>query len=157
MYKRILVAVDGSPTSNQALASAIALAKAFQGRIRLVHVVEETAYLAGYDQFGGYSGELIRAMREGGARVLNDAMAVVEAAGVPVDNMLFDKFGERLDETVARAAKLWEADLLVVGTHGRRGVGRFLMGSGAEQIIRQAPVPVLVVRSPDPGKTPAGR
>jgi nucleotide-binding universal stress UspA family protein len=47
---------------------------------------------------------------------------------------------------VSDAAKRWNADLIVVGTHGRRGVGRVLMGSGAEQIIRLAPVPVLVIR-----------
>ena len=51
---------------------------------------------------------------------------------------------------IANSAKLWHADLIVVGTHGRRGVGRLLMGSGAEKIIREAPVPVLVVRAADP-------
>jgi nucleotide-binding universal stress UspA family protein len=66
--------------------------------------------------------------------------------------MLFDKLGERLAETVANGAKDWGAELIVLGTHGRRGVGRLLMGSGAEQIIRLAPVPVLVVRD----ETPAG-
>ena len=54
-----------------------------------------------------------------------------------------------MGETVANAARLWNADLIVVGTHGRRGVGRMLLGSGAEQIVRLAPVPVLVVRSPE--------
>ena len=47
---------------------------------------------------------------------------------------------------MANAAKRWNADLIVVGTHGRRGLGRVLLGSGAEQIVRLAPVPVLVVR-----------
>ena len=63
--------------------------------------------------------------------------------------MLFDDFGQRLGETAADAAKRWNADLLVVGTHGRRGIGRMLLGSGAEQIIRLAPVPTLVVRAPE--------
>ncbi len=150
MYQRILVPVDGSDTSNQALASALALAKSSGGRVRAMHVVEEMAYLSGYDQFGGYSGDLIRVMKENGAKVLEDAMAAARAAGVEADNMLFDKFGERLGETVAEAAKLWNADLIVVGTHGRRGLGRVLLGSGAEQIVRQAPVPVLVVRPTAP-------
>ena len=48
---------------------------------------------------------------------------------------------------VADEARRWNADLIVVGTHGRRGVGRMLLGSGAEQVIRMAPVPVLVIRS----------
>lgn len=147
MYKRIIVPIDGSPTSNQALATAVQLATTFGARLRLIHVVEEMAYLSGYDQYGGYSGELIKVMRETGARILEEGLASAKAAGLEADTMLFDKFGERLAETVAEGAKLWGADLIVVGTHGRRGVGRLLMGSGAEQIIRIAPVPVLVVRS----------
>ena len=63
--------------------------------------------------------------------------------------MLYDNFGEHLADVVSEAAKLWNADLIVVGTHGRRGIGRVLMGSGAEQIIRMAPVPVLVIRAPE--------
>ncbi len=78
------------------------------------------------------------------------AAAGFEAAGVEADNMLFDNFGERLGDAVADAAKRWNADLVVVGTHGRRGIGRVFLGSGAEQIIRLAPVPVLVVRDPLP-------
>lgn len=153
MYKRIFVAVDGSNTSNRALGAAIGLAQAFGGQLRLVHVVDEMAFLSGYDQFGGASGELIRVMRQSGAKVLNDAMADAKTAGVQADTMLFDKFGEHLGETVAKAAKLWNADLIVVGTHGRKGIGRLLLGSGAEQIVRLAPVPVLVVRDPQPDET----
>ena len=50
---------------------------------------------------------------------------------------------------IANAAREWTADLIVLGTHGRRGIGRVLLGSGAEQIIRLPPVPVLVIRSSD--------
>lgn len=146
MYKRILVPVDGSETSHQALASAIALARESQGAIRLLHVVEELAYLTGYDQFGGYSGALLKAMRENGDRILEDAAARVREAGVACESVLFDTFGQHLGETVAKAASQWNADLVVVGTHGRRGVSKLLLGSGAEQVIRQAPVPVLVIR-----------
>lgn len=147
MYQRILVALDGSDTSNQALAAAIGMAKAFGGRLRLAHVIEEAAYLSGYDQFGGASGDLFRVMREAGARILQEGAAAAQAAGVESETVLFDKFGERLGETLADAAKAWSADLMVVGTHGRRGWSRILMGSGAEQIIRLAPVPVLVIRA----------
>lgn len=146
MYKRILIPVDGSETANKALMTALQLARETGGRVRLVHVVEELAYLSGYAQFGGYSGELITAIRETGTKLLNDAMVMAQAAGVEADNLLLDNFGGRLAEVVADAAKQWNADLIVVGTHGRRGVGRALLGSGAEQIIRLAPVPVLVVR-----------
>lgn len=147
MYKRILVPVDGSETANKALVAALQIARDSGGRVRIIHVIEEMAYLTGYEQYGGYSGELISAMRETGNKVLNDAMAIAQAAGVEADNLLFDNFGERLGEVVANTAKQWDADLIVVGTHGRRGIGRMLLGSGAEQILRLAPVPVLVIRS----------
>jgi nucleotide-binding universal stress UspA family protein len=149
VYQRILVPIDGSPTSDKALTTAIQMAQAFGARLRLIHVMEETAYLTGYDPFGGYAGDLIRIMRESGEKILEEGMKAVQAAGVAVDTMLIDELGQRLGEAVANGAKLWNADLIVVGTHGRRGVGRLLMGSGAEQIIRQAPMPVLVVRSPE--------
>ena len=115
--------------------------------MRLVHVVDELAYLTGFDQYGGYSAELIRAMRENGARLLNEATATAVAAGLEADNMLFDDFGVRVGEAVADAAKRWNADLVVVGTHGRRGMSRMLLGSGAEQVIRNCPAPVLVFRA----------
>ena len=145
MYKRILVPVDGSATSNLALGAALRLAQAFNSQLRLIHVLDVSAYLAGYDPYAGSAGDLPRAMREAGEKILQDGMAVARAAGVEVDNMLFDTLG-RLGETVANAAKLWNADLLVVGTHGRRGLSRLLLGSGAEQIIRLSPVHALVVR-----------
>lgn len=147
MYKRILVPVDGSDTANKALQTALQLAKDAGGCVRLVHVIEELAYVSGYAQFGTYSEELLNAIRETGSKVLQDAMAVAQIAGVGADNMLFDNFGGRLAEIIIDAANEWKADLIVVGTHGRRGVGRLLLGSGAEQIIRLAPVPVLVIRS----------
>jgi nucleotide-binding universal stress UspA family protein len=156
MYRRIIVPIDGSRTSQEALAAALRMAKESQGCIRLMHVVEELAYLTGYDQFGGSSGDLIKVMRETGSKVLADGTAMAQAEGVPCDSALHDNFGERLPEVVADEARRWKADLIVVGTHGRRGVGRILLGSGAEQIIRMAPVPVLVIRSEAQQPPPAG-
>ena len=148
MYQRILVPVDGSSTSTRALTAALQMARLSGARVRLVHVVGDMAYASGYDMYGGQSGELVKIMREAGTKVLADAMAVAQSAGVETDSLLFDQFGDRLAETVADLAKDWKADLIVVGTHGRRGVGRMFLGSGAEQIIRLAPTPVLVIRDP---------
>lgn len=151
MYRRILVAVDGSSTSNKALVAALQMASYSGGRstLRLIHVLDELAYLTGYDPYGSYSGELIKVMREAGEKILVEALAIAQSAGVQADTLLIDELGERLGQTVANAAKLWNADLIVVGTHGRRGVSRMLLGSGAEQIVRLAPIPVLVVRASD--------
>lgn len=156
MYQRILVPVDGSTTSGQSLAAALRLAKETGGQVRLVHVVEELVYLTGYDPYGGSTGELIKVMHEAGDKVLGQGMALAKEAGVEAQFMLFGELGHRLAETVADAARRWNADLIVVGTHGRRGVSRMLLGSGAEQIIRLAPVPVLVIRSEvEPAANPA--
>jgi nucleotide-binding universal stress UspA family protein len=149
MYKRIIVPVDGSPTANKALVAALQLARDSGGRVRLIHVVEELAFVDGYDMYGGQTGELLQVMREAGDKVLDAALEIARSAGVDADKQLFDRFGERLGEVVANAAREWNADLIVLGTHGRRGIGRVLLGSGAEQIIRLAPTPVLVIRSGD--------
>ena len=73
-------------------------------------------------------------------------MAKAQALAIPVDSRVIDTPGQRLGHTVADEAANWGADLIVLGTHGRRGLGRVLLGSGAEQIIRMAPVPSLIVR-----------
>ena len=154
MFKRVLIPVDGSQTSNRALTTALQLARETGGLVRLLYVVEELAHLSGYDQFAVSSADMAAIVRESGQKVLDDSMAIAAAAGVQVDHVLVDTFTQRLGEVVAAAAKAWHADLVVVGTHGRRGIGRVLMGSGAEEIIRLAPVPVLVVRARDPVSQP---
>ena len=145
MYQRILVPVDGSETATKAMITALQMARDSGGQVHLVHVVEGMTPLAA-DPYGAYSGEVIEIMRQSGSKILEDALVVAKAAGVPADTELFDNFGERLAEVVADAASRFKADLIVVGTHGRRGIGRMMLGSGAEQIIRLAPVPVLVIR-----------
>lgn len=144
MFKHILVPVDGSEPSNNALATAISLAKHNGARIRLVHVVDQTTYLMGIDPSGVSAGQLFSALREGAMRILEEGTAAVESAGLAADHLLIDRSGSRLGDAVADAAVQWGADLIVVGTHGRRGPSRLLLGSGAEQIIRLAPVHVLV-------------
>lgn len=143
MYKRILVPVDGSETCDKALASALQLAKEGQGRVHLVHVLDELAYLTGYE----YSADLLQVARDFAQKVLVDAAEKARVAGVPADTKLMELPGGRLGELIAGEARDWDADLVVVGTHGRRGVSRVLLGSGAEQVLRLSPVPVLAVRS----------
>jgi nucleotide-binding universal stress UspA family protein len=154
MYQRILVPIDGSGTSNRALAAALDLAKTLGGRVRLVHVMSESAYLTGYDPYGGSGAAMYEAVRKAADQIVADGARIAAAAGVEADSIMVDKSGERLGETIANAVKLWSADLVVVGTHGRRGLGRVLLGSGAEQIIRDAPVPVLVIRSREEDESP---
>lgn len=145
MYQRILVATDGSATSASAVTAALALAKQSGAHLRLVYVIEEFTQVGVYESFG-YAAGLVESLKEHGLKVLAGGVEQAKDAGVDADFALLDQPGLRLGDAVCSAAKLWGADLLVVGTHGRRGVNRFIMGSGAEQIIRQAPVHVLVVR-----------
>lgn len=145
MYKRILVPVDGSETSSKALVAGLQLARESGGRVRLVHVLDQLAYLSGYE----FSTDVLGVARDFGKKLLDDALAMAQAAGVPGDTKLMEVPGGRLGELVAEEARAWEADLVVVGTHGRHGIGRVLLGSGAEQVLRLAPVPVLAVRGGD--------
>lgn len=146
MYKRILVPVDGSDSSNKALVAALQMARESGGRLRVVHALDELAYLSGYE----FSADLLKVAGEYATRVLDEALAMAKSAGVPADAKLMQSPGTRLGDLVAEEARSWEADLIVVGTHGRRGMGRVLLGSGAEQVLRLAPVPVLAVRASPP-------
>lgn len=149
MFKRILVSVDGSETSDLALEAAIRLAQTCNGRLRLVHVLDEPLWLAAYGMHGRTAAGLYELMCNSGDALLRKNVETARAAGAETDMMLFDKPGLRLSEAVSDAAKLWGADLIVVGSHGRKGFNRLVMGSGADQIIRTAPVPVLVIRGSD--------
>ena len=152
MYTHILVPVDGSATSDRGLDEAVKLARLTGARLRLVHVVDQLVYSAGMEGFGAMTADLIPLLREGGEKILKVAKARVEASGVPVETALFDSFAGRVCDLVVAEATNWHADLIVLGTHGRRGVGRVFMGSDAEQILRLAPTPVLLVRGGKPAK-----
>jgi nucleotide-binding universal stress UspA family protein len=146
MYQRILVPVDGSSTSKQGLDEAVKLAKLSGASLRLVHVANELTFATGCET---YTGDVIGMLKEAGEQVLSESKTVAMAAGAEVDTVLVETFGGRLCDIVGEQAKLWRADLIVIGTHGRRGIGRILIGSDAEQIVRTALVPVLLVRAPE--------
>jgi nucleotide-binding universal stress UspA family protein len=141
-YKRILVPVDGSETSNKALVAALNMARDNGGSLRLLHSIDELTLVSGLED----SGYVMKVAHEYGEKTLAEALAIAKSAGIEADTRLVETPGLRLGQVVANEAKAWNADLIAVGTHGRRGIGRVLLGSGAEQVIRDAPVPVLVVR-----------
>ncbi len=157
MYKRILVPVDGSSTSNAGLKEAIRLAKLTGGRLRLVHAVDEMPFVMSAEGYGAVLADVLRQLREAGQKVLDVARKRVEKSGVPVDEKLFEGFGERLCDRIVAEIGEWKADVVVLGTHGRRGVRRMLLGSDAELVLRTATVPVLLVRADATDKVPAAR
>jgi nucleotide-binding universal stress UspA family protein len=146
MYDRILVPVDGSPTSTRGLQEAIRLAQLTKGRLRLMHVMDVLSLVLAGEGYAITSGDLMKTVRKRGQEVIAEAQRMVEAAGVPVETLLVDNLGGRVDELVADDVTSWKADIVVLGTHGRRGVGRVMLGSDAEQIVRTATVPVLLLR-----------
>lgn len=145
MYQRILVPIDGSATSTRGLDEAIQLAKLTHARLRLVHMVDELSFATG---FGGYAGDVAAVLKSAGNEVLAQGAARAKAAGVDAETALFETMSNRLSDVVVDEIGQWPADVVVLGTHGRRGVGRWLLGSDAEQILRSSPVPVLLVRPP---------
>ena len=147
MYQRILVPVDGSPTSQRGLNEAIELAKITKGCLRMLHVIDDLSFSLALDAYSGHPGEWMKQLHEGGRRVLDAAKATAEAAGVEADTLLCDRVTGPVYEQVTTEANNWHADLIVLGTHGRRGIDRFVMGSGAENILRHARIPVLLVRA----------
>lgn len=149
MYQRILVAIDGSDTSSLALDHAVQLAKDQRARVRIVHVLESFRYAA--SMAGGYPFDptpLWEALREEGRKALLTAEAKAHGAGVEVETVMLegDEASQRVASTVAKEAQHWDADLIVLGTHGRRGLDRLFVGSVAETLVRMAPTPVLLVR-----------
>ena len=148
MYQRILVPVDGSSTSSRGLEEAIKLARLTGASLRLIHVVDALTFATGSELYGVYASDVVPKVREAGKQTLEQASSQVQQQGIKVDALLFDSLPTGVSEIVVEQALAWPADLIVIGTHGRRGVGRLLLGSDAEQIVRLAPVPVLLVRSP---------
>ena len=142
-YQRILVPVDGSEPSTKALVAALQLARDGGGRVRLLHCVDELSYALMAREA---SGNISALLRTEGERILAQAADIATSAGVQAETRLVERTAQRLGESVAGEAAEWNADLVVVGTHGRRGLERMLLGSGADQIVRLAPTPVLVVR-----------
>lgn len=148
-YHQILVPVDGSPTSERALDEAIRLAQLSGARLQLVHVVDELGYVNGFEPPMNYVNEIIPLMRVAGEKLLAHDQQKALDKGVNVDCVLIEEGPGRICDHVAEQARRAKADLIVVGSHGRRGIGRMLLGSDAEQIMRHAPVPVLVVHAPE--------
>jgi nucleotide-binding universal stress UspA family protein len=146
MYERILVPVDGSETSSRGLNEAIKIAKSQGSQLRVVHVVNE--FIIG-DVYGTgfFAGDIIEVLRESGRRILEESKALARQNGVTCEGVLLESLGGTAARYILEQASQWPADLIVMGTHGRRGMARLTIGSDAEHVLRQALVPVLLIRS----------
>jgi nucleotide-binding universal stress UspA family protein len=148
MYQRILVATDGSATSERALREAIRLAKEQGARLRVVHVLDE---LTAKGEVPSTPAEFWKAVRKAGGRILESARARALAEGVEPETKLLEirTFGSlvrRVPNLIVEEARRWSADLIVIGTHGRRGLSKLLLGSVADGVVRTAGTSVLLIR-----------
>jgi len=145
MYAKILVPVDGSQPSATGLAEAIKIAKSQGSEIRLMHVVNDLILDCGYGT-GVYGSDALEVLRKAGRGILDAAEGTVRQEGIKTNSVLLESFGGRAADLILAEAQAWSADLIVMGTHGRRGVARVVMGSDAEGVVRACNVPVMLVR-----------
>jgi nucleotide-binding universal stress UspA family protein len=151
VYRKILVAVDGSSTSEAALAAAVALARALSGRLRVLHVVDSPYDYPDvmYGRVTGDREDLREAWRKAGQEVLDGAVAQARQGGCEPESCLIEGNGAHISQHIVEAARAWGADLIAIGTNGRRGLSRLVLGSVADGVARTATVPVLLVRQAD--------
>lgn len=148
MYTKILVPVDGSPTSDRAVTEATKLAVTCSARVHLLHVLDMTAYTNGFEQAEIYFDQIRPKALKAAEDLLAREQAKMAFSGVPVDTEFQEIIGGRVANVIVERAMSVGADMIVMGTHGRRGINRVLMGSDAELVARTSPVPVLLVKLP---------
>lgn len=142
MYKLILIPVDGSESSRQAMEEGLLLAAEQHAAVRLLHVCES---LGGHVVIGSVA-DLDQAVRQKGELVLWEAMERARAYSVKATTVLVEAGERRVAAAIVDEAESAGADLIAMGTHGRRGFEKLLLGSVAEGVARRAGVPVLLIR-----------
>jgi len=150
VYSRILAATDGSETSELAIEQAARLAKDQGAQLRIAHVIEQSRLA--FAAAGPVAVDLeaiLEALRKSGQAGLDRARAIAQRNGVQAETAIVgqDAVDDRVAIVLAEEARRWKADLIVLGTHGRRGINHLLMGSVAEALARIAPAHVLLVRA----------
>ena len=145
MFKRIVVAIDGSRTSHRAFESALELAATHGAVLQPYYVVENAPV---YYDVPGYDPSILRdELAAQGAKLGEEALAAMKQRGVEGAVALAEASVNDVADLVLKAAAAFSADLLVMGTHGRKGFQRLILGSVAEWCLRQATLPVLLIPS----------
>lgn len=144
MYRRILVPVDGSDASNAGLQHAVQLAKDQKAELRVLHVVHDYLIADGRHAMTR-SVDLLNDLRAQGQQVLAAAAASAAQHGVQAGTEAVESPLGPVGAVISEYAATYGADLIVIGTHGRRGLRRLVMGSDAEYVVRTSTMPVLLV------------
>lgn len=145
MYQKILVPIDGSDTARLGLREDIKLAKSSGARIRLICTVDELPAVSPPAEAA--SDAVLAQLRSAGESILQEGATAVRDAGVQVDSKLVEAMGGEAGAHIVQESQAWHPDLIVCGTHGRRGIRRAVMGSAAEYVLRRSAIPVLLVPS----------
>jgi nucleotide-binding universal stress UspA family protein len=149
MYTRILVAIDNSTTAQKALDEAIQLSSKLSAGLCIVTALDDAPVTQHGMGLGSYIDvdKVKEEMRSNGNTLLAQALAKAQAAGcMKAEVLLIESVQKRLGDMIIGAATQWGADLIVMGTHGRRGFERFLVGSVAEHMVRTSTTSLLLVR-----------
>jgi nucleotide-binding universal stress UspA family protein len=151
MYRHIFVAIDDSPTSRKALKEAISLAQIHGATLEIVHAIDENLVHVFHSKGMTTTtrNELKQVLRTNAEGCLERAAERARQAGVKTASRLLRGHGEHSSDLIASAIQESGADLLVVGSHGRRGVRRLFLGSVAENLVRKVGISVLMVRGPE--------
>ncbi len=147
VYSRILIAVDDTEISRLAMEEAIKLAKDQKATLIIIYIADEFVPAAEGVPVDFKQHESI--IRKKGRTILNKMIAPVRRSKIPYESHLIEitESSERISVKIVEETKKRKADLIVVGTHGREGLSRLLLGSVAEEVVRNAPVPVQLVKS----------
>ncbi len=143
MYKRVLVALDGTEGSEQVLPWARGLALLDNASVVLLHVCPEPNVIVSDGKVMSFVDQEEARLRQGATGYLARLAEDLKAAGLPSEVVV--RFGEPA-EVILEVAKDKEADLIALATHGRSGLGRLLHGSVATWILRHTDVPVLLLK-----------
>jgi nucleotide-binding universal stress UspA family protein len=143
MFQSILIPIDGSPCSNEALGEGAALAKQLGAKVVILHVSENPVILYGLGGAVAYQDTLLNDLREEAKQTLEHAKRAMRRLGV---NARY-KLVEGNQPAAVILEELEQHDLLVMGTHGRTGMKRWLQGSVTESVLRQAQKPCLIVHA----------
>lgn len=144
MFKHILVPVDGSETSLQAVAKAAGLAKAFGSEVTAVYVLDPYPFTGVGADFAYGQAQYLSAATAEANTALEAVKQQMDEAGVAVKTMVGE--GHAVHEGIVRVGDSVGADLIVMGSHGRRGLEKLVLGSVAQRVLSAARIPVLVVR-----------
>jgi nucleotide-binding universal stress UspA family protein len=146
MYRNLLIPLDGSDASKAGLCEVVRIATPDVSRLRLVHVIDSSVGTDSYDP-GTVGATMIQANRDNGTTILAEAREVLTKYDLCAECVLIESHGWRVASRIIAQAREWPADLIIMGSHGRRGLARVAMGSAAAEVFRESPVPVLLVRA----------